>query len=159
MRIIKYSTELDVDRKNILVKEDSTNCPQINRLDSPAKVMDILNYLYNASAKAEEYVWLIALDRKCNPIGIFEVSHGTVSSSFISPREIFVRLCLCGACSCILAHNHPSGDSSPSKEDIEVTSKIQEAGKLMDISLMDHIIIGNGYYSFRENCNVINVAR
>lgn len=155
MRITKYSTELDTDRKNILVKENSKNCPEIDKLDSPKKISDMLNYLYNAKSKAEEYMWLIALDTKCNPLGIFEISHGTVNASLVSPREIFIRLCLCGAVKCILAHNHSSGDTVPSKEDIEVTMRIKEAGELMDINLLDHIIVGEDYYSFRENNNVI----
>lgn len=155
MRITKYSMELDTDRKNILVKEDSKNYPAINRLDSPEKVKDMLNYIYNAKAKAEEHMWLIALDTKCNLIGLFEISHGTVNASLVSPREIFIRLCLCGAASCILAHNHPSGDTTPSTEDIKVTSRIKEVGEMMNINLLDHIIIGDIYYSFRENNNVI----
>lgn len=155
MRITRYSTEIGSDKRNILVKEDSKNCPHIDNLDSSEKVCDTLNYLYNAKAKAEEYIWLIALDTKCKPIGIFEVSHGTVNSALTSPREIFVRLCLCGATNCLLAHNHPSGDTTPSKEDIMLTSQISEVGKIMNINLLDHIIIGEGYYSFRENNNVI----
>lgn len=155
MRITKYSTELDADRKNILVKEESKTYPNTGRLDSPAKINDMINYIYNAKAKAEEYVWMIALDTKCNPIGIFEVSHGIVNASLVSPREIFIRLCLCGASGFVLAHNHPSGDILPSKEDIQITSQIIEAGKILNINLFDHIIIGDGYYSFRENHNVI----
>lgn len=150
MRITTYATELDSDRKNILVKESSSNYPDIDRLDSPEKVANILNGVFHAKAKAEEHLWLIALDNKCKPIGVFEVSHGTVNSSAISPREIFVRLCLCGAANCILAHNHPSGDATPSQDDINATSRIKEAGELMDIRLLDHVIIGQEYYSFRE---------
>lgn len=155
MRITKYSTELDKERKNILVKEDSKNCPHIDSLDAPIKIMDMLNYIYNANVKAEEYIWLIALDTKCKPIGIFEISHGTVNSSMLSAREVFIRLCLCGATYCVLAHNHPSGDTTPSKEDFEVTTRIKEAGEVMNIKLLDHVIVGEHYYSFRENKNMI----
>ena len=115
----------------------------------------MINTIYNASVLTEEYMWMIALDTKCNPIGIFEISHGTVNASLISPREIFMRLCLCGATNFVLIHNHPSGDITPSKEDINVTTQMKEAGKLMNINLLDHIIVGDIYYSFRENNNVI----
>ena len=155
MRIIKYTTHLDNDRKPILIKKNSSNYPNVCRLDSPQKITDMINTIYNASVLTEEYMWMIALDTKCNPIGIFEISHGTVNASLISPREIFMRLCLCGATSFVLIHNHPSGDITPSKEDINVTTQMKEAGKLMNINILDHIIIGDIYYSFRENNNVI----
>ena len=100
---------------------------------------------------AEEYMWMIAMDSKCKPIGIFEISHGTVNATLASPREVFTRLCLCGATSFVLVHNHPSGDCSPSKDDIQTTERMGECGKLMNIPLNDHIVIGEGYYSFKEN--------
>ena len=93
MRITKYTIELNDNKRNILVKEDSKNCTFINRLDSPEKIVDMLNYIFNAKYKAEEHLWLIALDTKCNPMGVFEVSHGTADASMSSPREVFVRLC------------------------------------------------------------------
>ena len=151
MRITEYTIELDNDKRNVLVKEDSKNCTFINRLDSPEKIVDMLNYIFNAKYKAEEHLWLIALDTKCNPTGVFEVSHGIVNTSLSSPREVFVRLCLIGAINFILVHNHPSGDTTPSKSDMEVTSRMKECGNMMNIPLLDHIIIGDGYYSFKEN--------
>ena len=101
------------------------NCPAVDSLNTPQKVKNI---------------------------GIFETNHGSVNSSVVSPREIFVRLCLCGAAHFIIAHNHPSGDPAPSKEDMEVTRRMGEAGKIMNIGLLDHIIIGDGcYWSFKEH--------
>lgn len=154
MRITRYSVELDADRKNILVKENSKNCPEINRLDSPNKIVKMLNDLYHAISLAEEHMWVIALDTKCQPIGVFELSHGTVDASLITPREIFVRLCLCGAVQFVMAHNHPSGDVTPSMQDMQVTKQVKEAGKIMNIVLLDHVIIGDKLYSFRENNNI-----
>ena len=151
MRITKYSVEKEFNGKNILVKENSKNYPETNNLNSPQKIVKMMNDIYNVTTKAEEYLWLIALDTKCKPIGLFEVSHGTVSSSVVSPREIFVRLCLCGASYFIMVHNHPSGDVSPSKDDMETTNRLRKAGELMNIKLLDHVIIGDGYYSFSEN--------
>ncbi len=151
MRITKYSIEMECDGRNILVKENAKNYPETSNLNSPQKIVKMMNDIYNVTVKAEEYMWLIALDTKCKPIGLFEVSHGTVNSSIVSPREIFVRLCLCGAAFFILVHNHLSHDVSPSREDVETTNRFKKAGELMNIKLLDHIIIGDGYYSFNEN--------
>lgn len=150
MRITTYSVRLDSDRKNALVKDNSRNCPEISSLNSPDKVANMLNGLFDAKHQAEEHLWMIALNTKLHTIGVFEVSHGTVNYSVITPREIFVRLCLCGASSFILAHNHPSGDVSPSKDDVSATERILKAGELMDIKLLDHVIIGEGFYSFHK---------
>lgn len=151
MRIIEYTTHLDSDRKPVLVKECASNYPDICRLDSPQKIVNVFNTKYNANILTEEHMWMIAFDTKYNPIGIFDVSHGTVDASLISPREIFVRLCLCGAVNFVLIHNHPSGDITPSEADMNATTRMKKAGDLMNIKLADHIIIGNGYYSFSEN--------
>ncbi len=150
MRIVKYTTLLDNDKKTILVKESAHNYPNINKLNSPKKIFDAMNDIYNVSRLTEEYVWIIAFNNKCVPIGLFELSHGTVNMSLISPREIFVRLCLCGATMFTLVHNHPSGDYTPSNEDVQTTRKIYDCGQLMGIDLVDHIIIGDNYYSFNE---------
>lgn len=93
---------------------------------------------------------MIATDTKQKVLGVFEISHGTVNTSLISPREVFIRALLCGADYIILVHNHPSGNSHPSMEDKKVTERIKECGELMNIKLLDHIIIGDDYYSFQE---------
>ena len=79
------------------------------------------------------------------------VSRGTVNSSAVSPREIFIIALKYKAAAVILIHNHPSGDPAPSKEDIRFTSELYKLGRLMNIPLRDSIIIGNGIYmSFLE---------
>lgn len=153
MRITKYDTELQDDYRNVLVKEFSKNYPTDDKLNNPEMISHMMCEIFRADRKAEEHVWVIAFTKKFSLIGIFDVSHGTASASLISTREIFVRLCLCGAVQFVLVHNHPSGDTTPSVEDIKVTERMKEAGQLMDIPCMDHIIIGkNGaYYSFTEH--------
>ena len=80
-----------------------------------------------------------------------EVSKGTLSGSLAHPREVFHVAIRNMAAAIILLHNHPSGDPAPSPEDRKVTLQISEAGKLLGIPLLDHIIIGNGrYYSFKD---------
>ena len=150
MRVIKYKVMLDDCRKNVLVKETSTNY-QEKQLNSPNKIVDMFNHIFNVSKLAEEYAWVLAMDSKNHCIGVFELSHGTVDISLVSPREIFVRLCLIGSVSFVLVHNHPSGDITPSKEDELVTDRVHAAGLMMGINMLDHMIIGDGcYYSFNE---------
>lgn len=117
--------------------------------DSPEKVCTLAKNLGLLEA-AEEYVYTLALDNKNKATGLFEISHGTVNSSVISPREIYIRALLLGASSIILFHNHPSGDVTPSKDDILVTKRVKAAGELLGVELLDHIIIGDTYYSFKE---------
>lgn len=150
MRITKYSTLLNEDKTPCIIKESSKNYPSIQNLDNPAKIFSAINEIYDARKQTEEHMWMIALTIKCRPIGFFEILHGTVNSGIISPREIFMRLCLCGAVNFVLIHNHPSGDPNPSIEDIQTTKRIKDCANLMNIPLTDHIIIGNCYYSFFE---------
>ena len=82
------------------------------------------------------------LDVKNRVIGIHTVSIGTLNASLVSAREVFKAAILCNAASIILAHNHPSGDLTPSPEDIQVTDVLRKAGKLLDIEVLDHVIVG-----------------
>jgi DNA repair protein RadC len=80
------------------------------------------------------------------------ISIGSLNANIIHPREIFKTACMISASSIIVAHNHPSGDPSPSREDIEITIKLSEAGKMMGIELLDHVIIGyDKNYGFKES--------
>lgn len=149
MRLIKYKTELNEEKHNILVKEKSFNyaCDKMNQ---PQMIVEMLNNCFHMDRMAEEYLYMVALNTKCRPLGIFEISHGTVNASLVTPREIFIRALLCGATQIVLVHNHPSGDVSPSKEDCEVYNRMKECGQLLNIDIVDNIIIGDGYYSFND---------
>ena len=91
----------------------------------------------------KEVLKVILLDTKNVPISVKDVSVGTLNSSLIHPREVFKEAIKESAYSIILVHNHPSGNPEPSKEDLEMTKKIVEVGKMMDIPVIDHIIIGD----------------
>lgn len=106
MRITKYNVMLDENRKNILVAESTKNYPSLGNANAADKIVEIMNTVFEADRQAEEHVWLMAMDVRCKIIGIFEVTHGSVSACVTSPREIFVRLCLCGASIFALCHNH-----------------------------------------------------
>lgn len=92
------------------------------------------------------------LDCKMSVISFEVVSIGSVSASVVHPREIFKAAILLNASSIILMHNHPSGKPEPSAEDIEITRRIQEAGRMLGIDLLDHVIVAaEGHVSFRES--------
>lgn len=89
-----------------------------------------------------EVFLVVSLDAQNRPLGITKVSSGTVHSSLVYPRETFRAAIVLGASSIFVAHNHPSGDPSPSMADREVTAQIVAAGMILDIPVFDHIIIG-----------------
>lgn len=91
-----------------------------------------------------ESLILCCMDIKNQPISINTVSIGSLNSSIVHPREVFKAAILSNAANILLFHNHPSGDTTPSKEDISITDRIKEAGKIIGIDLLDHIIIGSG---------------
>ena len=101
-------------------------------------------------AESEE-VHLALLDVKCCLLRHEPLTKGTLRSSLVSPREVFETALRCRAASFILLHNHPSGDCTPSREDMEITEKLRSLGASMQLPMLDHIIIGNpGYYSFKD---------
>ena len=142
--ITKYSVRLDENRVTSLVKDASKSYSGSCIIDDPEKAVELIEYIFDASNQAEEYVWMLALSTDKCIKGVFEVSHGTLNSSLIHPREIFTRAMLCGADTILLAHNHPSGSLVISNNDKDVTARIKDAGKLMGIPLIDHIIIADG---------------
>ncbi len=134
-----------------LVKDSGVNYPEEKNLDGPAKISNMMRRVFDADKKAEEHVWLLSMDSKMKLLGILEVSHGTVNTAPVAPREIFIRLLLTGAASFVLVHNHVSGCVEPSKEDVETTKRMSVVGALMNIPLLDHIIIGGlNQFSFKK---------
>jgi len=99
----------------------------------------------------EEILALLVLNTKNVVIACHEVSRGSINSSIVHPREVFKRALLSNGASIILAHNHPSGDPTPSKEDISITIRLKECGKILGIEVIDHVICGDGcFVSFKE---------
>ena len=99
-----------------------------------------------------EVFCIAMLDTKNRIIGINTVSMGTLNSTAVHPREVFKPACIIGANAILLCHNHPSGDPEPSRKDKEITDRLKEAGKVLGIDVLDHIVIGDGtHYSFREH--------
>lgn len=99
-----------------------------------------------------EHFVAVFLNGKQRMQSIHEVSVGTLTASMVHPREVFKAAILANAGSIIIAHNHPSGVVMPSEEDIMVTERLKEVGKIIGIEVIDHLIIGrDSYYSFAEN--------
>jgi len=113
---------------------------------------DIAGYYMETCRHLEvENVLLLCLDNQLHLIKQCELSKGTINTSLVSPREIFIEAIKAKAVYILLIHNHPSGDPSPSRADIQITLKVVEAGNIMDIKLLDHIIIGDhSYVSLKE---------
>lgn len=117
---------------------------------SPKNIIDYFNYMFKGKKQEEFHV--IYLDTKKRFIEKKFLFKGSANFSIAHPREIFKEAYLLSASYIICLHNHPTGDATPSREDIELTRKIIEIGKIHSIPLIDHIIIGNNnYYSFYEN--------
>jgi DNA repair protein RadC len=108
-------------------------------------------YMEDLRHETRENVKVVFLDSRFGIINDLVISKGSINSSAISPREIFIEALNYNAVNFIILHNHPSGDPSPSKSDVVLTKKIESSGKMLGIKLLDHIIIGdNKYYSFLE---------
>jgi len=94
---------------------------------------------------------LLCLDRSNRVIGYRKIGQGGVSGCVVDPKIIFSIALACGASSIMIAHNHPSGQLKPSEADVTLTKKIKEAGRMLDITVLDHIIItSDGYMSFAD---------
>ena len=152
MRVVKYKTKLTESQKVVLEKEISVNCPEVDRkMNSPEKIVGLATYFLKMQEAPEEYMYMLCMNTKLEMTSVFEISHGNVNSSIVGTREVFQKALLANAVSIALIHNHPSGDPTPSREDVEVTKRLIEAGRIVGIQVLDHIIIGRpGFTSLKE---------
>jgi DNA repair protein RadC len=135
--------------KVTLVREGRVPCYN-HQLRSSADASTLL-HTYLADVDREHFV-IILLNQKNRVIGINTVSIGSLTASICHPRETYKPAILCNAASIICGHNHPSRDCQPSREDRALTQRLVEAGKLLGISVLDHVIIGGEgkYFSFAD---------
>lgn len=119
------------------------------KINSPGDAADLI--MVELREFKQEILKVLLLNTKNVVIGIYNASMGSLNSSIVHPREIYKEAIRKSAASIIMVHNHPSGDPSPSSEDLSATGRIKEVGKIIGIELLDHIIIGDGkYISLRE---------
>lgn len=116
------------------------------RINGPEDVAKLGRDILKMDELPEEQVIMVGMSVKNTVTGIFVVSHGGLNSSIVHPREVFKRALVSNSAAIVLIHNHPSGDPTPSEEDIRVTRRLIDAGKLLGVNVLDHIIIGEGGY-------------
>lgn len=135
--------------ETLTVKEEITNYLKTGtRFTAPSQVFDTFSFLMK---ETKEMFLTLHLDGKNRIIVMDLVSIGSLNQSIVHPREVFKTACLSNAAALILIHQHPTGDPSPSSEDIAITRRLKEAGEIMGIKILDHIIIGQDeYLSFVE---------
>lgn len=121
----------------------------LDRFTSPQQIFDYFHHEFRDSRR--EYFLVLLLDGKNRIIRRVQISEGSLNQSIVHPREVFSPAVKESAAAIILVHNHPTGDPAPSAEDIAITRRLKEAGEIMGIKVLDHIIIGDGeYLSFVE---------
>jgi DNA repair protein RadC len=138
--------------KIIYVSSEKWKAEQI-KVDSPKKVYEFVKD--KIGAEIREHFLVLLVDNKNRIIGWYMVAVGTISECIVHPREVYsiaIREC---ASSIIVCHNHPSGELSPSYEDIKTTQRLRESGEIIGIELLDHIIVSDSaFYSMREAGNI-----
>lgn len=152
--IYKYKTMLGRDGRRVptLVSEkEITYRPKDYRFCNPESVVLLMTRVFELDSQTEEYLYCLCFDNKNSLLGVFEISHGDMTSSRADPKSIFTKSLLIGAASIALVHNHPSGDPTPSKCDILLCKRIFRLGFLLGIRLNDFIIIGDD-----EHCSFLH---
>lgn len=151
VKALQLVTVMEVARR--VVGQQTGEEPLLNRVEL------IVSYLqpFVAGLSVEKF-WVLCLNRKNRLIKRVELTSGTATAALAHPREVFRAAVRESASAIVCAHNHPSGDPAPSAPDIQVTRMLREAARAVDITLLDHVIVGRaatdptgrGYYSFRE---------
>jgi len=123
-------------------------CPDAIR--EPANVAAYLRRRIHDDAR--EHFVAVYLDGRHRPIADCVVSIGTATASLVHPREVFQPAVAVGACARLIGHNHPSGDPTPSREDLDVTKRLADAGRILGITVLDHVVWtrGGAFHSIRE---------
>lgn len=133
----------------MLVKESGVTAGDV-RISDSQKAYRLLQPLFDGLDR--EHFMVVGLDAKHAVIGINTVSIGSVTMSIVHPREVFKPLILMNTSAVLLAHNHPSGDPTPSQEDRALTRRLKEGGDLLGIAVLDHLVLGESrYYSFADH--------
>ncbi len=116
----------------------------LERFTSPGQVFEHFHFEFRDSRK--EYFLALLLDGKNRILKRVQISEGSLNQSIVHPREVFNQAVRESAAAVILVHNHPTGDPTPSREDMDITRRLKEAGELLGIRVLDHIIIGDGSF-------------
>jgi DNA repair protein RadC len=146
-RTIKFK-QIKAVYETLTIKEEVSNyLPPATRFTSPQQIFDIFRFLRD---ETKEYFISLHLDCKNRILCIDVISQGSLNQSIVHPRETFKTALLSSAAAIVLIHNHPSGDPTCSREDREITRRLKEGGDLLGIKILDHIIVGESFFSFVE---------
>jgi DNA repair protein RadC len=138
--------------QTMTIKEEITDyLKPSTRYTSAFQVYDTFSFLRH---ETKEYFIALHLDGKNRVVCIDMVSQGSLNQSIVHPRELFKTALLSSAAAVLLIHNHPTLDPAPSAEDLAITRKLMDAGEMIGIKVLDHIIIGDSYYSFAERGHI-----
>ncbi len=119
------------------------------KIEGPESVFNLLKK--KIGDKKKESFYILSLTTRNNLISVDKISTGTLSASLAHPREVFLPVIKNSASTVIIVHNHPSGDPQPSEDDLEITKRLAESGKILGIDVVDHIIISkDNYFSFKD---------
>jgi len=142
-----------VDIITLKVVRESSLLYKPRKIQGPEDAFELVrNFLEDAD---REMFTVIYLNTKNEPTAIHTVSVGTLNSSLVHPREVFKAAVMVNAASLILAHNHPSNDVQPSREDIEITRKLVDAGNILGVQVLDHIVVGSGRFRSMKNAGIL----
>ena len=133
--------------EDLCIGESIDGYQSIDAISAPATVYALFSFLRR---ETKEHLIALHLDSKNHLICLELVSVGSLSASIVHPREVFKSVLLSSAAAFLLIHNHPSGDTSPSVEDIDITARLKKAADLLGIRFLDHVIIGSDYCSMAE---------
>ena len=142
MRVVEYGLEQNLEGHPCLVGEKEVDFNSKDWTLNEIGIAKLLCEGFRLTYKAEEFVYVVAFSQSGRILGVFQLSHGVVSSALVGKREIMIRLLLVGASCFAIAHNHPGGNVKPSIKDMDMYTSVKAAGELMDIPLLDSIIVG-----------------
>lgn len=127
-----------------------------NALQADADVATLLINIIKTDRNTTEHFYVFCLDTRLKVVGFFDIAKGSLDTCSVHPREVYQPAVATPKCSAIIvAHNHPSGDPTPSSEDISVTERLVEAGKLLGIRLLDHIVVGDGVWQGIRSMGIV----
>ena len=139
-----------------VVKENGGRYDLDKTINNPIAARNLFLEVAELDKRSEEVFVMATIDVRNKVTGLFEVSTGTLNSSLVTPREVFKRAILQNAAGIVLGHNHPSGNIDASSDDINITKKLVQSGKILGVNVDDHIIVGNeGNYSSMKEENHI----
>ena len=136
------------------VRESNTAYDISRTIRAPKDLLQYAEEVLQMQNLAQEHFVVLSLDTKNNVVAVNTIFVGSLNASIVHPREVFGALVLNSAAAFICIHNHPSGNPTPSREDIDVTRRLAECGKIMGIELLDHVIVGDDGTGKLHSCSL-----